>query len=141
MVGCQNWQGVSAQTVPLGELNKHRDQTVTVRGAVQAQAPFVGGGAYRLVDASGSVWVLTGRPLPAKGTELTVEGRVKYEAVPLGGRDWGDLYLQEVRLVNGGDVGVTVPTVTPPVVVPPANAIPPVKPPKPILDLIFLPHR
>jgi hypothetical protein len=151
LVGCQGGQGVWAQTVPLRDLGKHRDQTVMVRGSVQAQAPFVGGGAYRLVDASGAVWVVTGRSLPAKSTELRIQGLVKYQAVPLGDRDWGEFYLQEIRLVQGDDSTVAVTPSPPADTVPsttgspgssnPPDVVSPVKPPKPILNLIFLPHR
>jgi hypothetical protein len=62
---------------------KYVDQTVTVAGEVQEAFALLSLKYYTLGDGTGSIRVLTEKPLPRKGEKLRVTGRVA-EAFALG---------------------------------------------------------
>lgn len=100
MISCSplNPLGLASQEytaiAQLGKLtNKSR---VNLRGMVVNVAPFLDGGAYQLQDATGLIWVRTDKPLPAKGTSLSVKGELQYEGIFVGQQQLGESYLLEV---------------------------------------------
>ncbi|GAC1490896.1 MAG: hypothetical protein NVS2B14_03180 [Chamaesiphon sp.] len=81
----------------IGDLEHNRDlnSMVYLKGKVVSQSPFLGSAAYELQDTTGSIWVITNHTLPAKGDEVLIEGKVQYQSIPIGGKDLGEVYVQE----------------------------------------------
>ncbi|UZQ54377.1 hypothetical protein OOK60_18200 [Trichothermofontia sichuanensis B231] len=67
-----------------------------LRGQVVEVAPLLEGGAYRLQDNSGSIWVLTTAPLPQVGDTLHIQGEARYQPIVIAGQDLGEAYLMEI---------------------------------------------
>ncbi|HEY9691712.1 MAG TPA: hypothetical protein V6D15_05880 [Oculatellaceae cyanobacterium] len=92
-------QNVSVRKISAIKNQKQVNSTVYLKGNVGNQASFVRGGAYELQDTTGSIWILTKQPLPQKGDELIIEGKLQYQSMPLifaaGGKAVGELYVQE----------------------------------------------
>lgn len=72
-------------------------RTIYVRGKVIHRSPFLGSAAYQLQDETGKVWVFTANPLPTKGTEVFIKGKIKQETLPFPEQDLGELYLVELQ--------------------------------------------
>lgn len=78
------------------DLGSKRDRTVLVEGKIKAQAPLMGGQrAYEVQDATGSIWVVTSQSVPATGSQVTVQGKVRLEKIDLAGQDQSALYLEQ----------------------------------------------
>lgn len=75
--------------------NKNSAATVYLQGQVATRAPFLGSGAYKLQDATGAVWVITSQILPDVGDEVLIKGQLQFQSIPVGGRDLGEVYIQE----------------------------------------------
>jgi hypothetical protein len=74
---------------------RYQDKKVTVAGIVRdsyglsVPGTNMGGGAYKIDDGTGSIWVLvTDAGVPAKGAEIAVEGTVA-NGVSWHGRNYG----------------------------------------------------
>jgi hypothetical protein len=57
------------------------------------------GGVYKLDDGTGSIWVLTKRSVPSRGTQVGVKGRIQ-EGVNFSGRNYGLGLIEEDRRVR-----------------------------------------
>ncbi len=101
LVGCQQLSDFGIETfllTPISAIEQKKDGTqVYLQGSVIHQAPFLGSGAYQLEDDSGSVWIVTTAPLPPIGEKVLIKGKVQYESLPLGDRDWGEFYILELK--------------------------------------------
>jgi hypothetical protein len=87
----------SQQYTAIAELGKLANKSsVNLQGMVVNIAPFLDGGAYQLQDATGLIWVRTNKPLPPKGTSLSIQGEIQYEAIFVGQQQLGESYLLEV---------------------------------------------
>jgi hypothetical protein len=74
--------------------NKNATDTVYIQGQVVTRAPFLEAGAYKVQDATGTIWVVT-QTLPNVGDEVLIKGQPKFQSVPVGGQDLGEVYVQE----------------------------------------------
>jgi len=76
-----------APVTPIKEITDHprdyADKSVTVQGEVKGIFSLIFVKYFTLDDGTGSITVVTERPLPAKGEKLKVKGTVK-EAFSLG---------------------------------------------------------
>lgn len=83
----------------IGELQQARDanSTVYLEGKVGSRAPFLGAGAYQLQDATGSIWVVSDRSLPAQGDAVKIKGNVTYQSIPVAGKELGEVYIKEIE--------------------------------------------
>ena len=54
------------------------------------------GGVYKLDDGTGSIWVITKRSVPSKGTQVGVKGQIQ-EGVSFSGRNYGLGLIEEDR--------------------------------------------
>ena len=95
--GVNIFQSSNVDVTNIGDIQKNRDaySTVYLKGKVTSVALFVGSGAYELQDATGSIWVITTQTLPAKGDEVLIKSLVQYKSIPIGGKDLGEVYVQE----------------------------------------------
>jgi hypothetical protein len=109
----------------IGKVNPESGESnIYLKGKVTAHAPLLSGGAYQLEDKTGKVWVLTNEKLPQQGTEIAIEGRVKYQDISIGQQNMGELYIVQVQQIDR--TSTPEPSVTP-------TPIP--------QDDLFLPHR
>lgn len=85
-------------TTPIDRLTPQlAGKVISIRGKTTARAPFLDRGAYQLENQNGQIWVMSDRALPAIGTTIKVKGRVEYQSIPLDGREFGEIYLQELE--------------------------------------------
>jgi hypothetical protein len=93
-------------TTKIREVQKNKaNKVVRVQGKMNAQAPLMGGQvAYELRDDTGSIWVVTqgvtqGR-LPAIGTQIGVQGQVRFKPISIAGQDHSSVYLEQKGAVE-----------------------------------------
>ncbi|HEY9652200.1 MAG TPA: hypothetical protein V6C95_16170 [Coleofasciculaceae cyanobacterium] len=107
LVGCSNsvplgLSGLSSSAggnvTKIGTIQQNQNAaTVYLQGRVINRAPFLTNGAYKLEDATGTIWVLTNQALPNIGDEVKIVGQVQFQSIPIGGQDLGEVYVQEQR--------------------------------------------
>lgn len=84
------------EQVKVNQVNQKRDQRVQVQGQIKAQAPLLGGKrAYEVQDETGSVWVVSDRALPATGSQVTIQGKVKFQKIEVAGKDQSTVYIEQ----------------------------------------------
>lgn len=54
------------------------------------------GGVYKLDDGTGSIWVVTNRSAPSKGTQVGVKGQLQ-DGVSYGGKNYGLGLIEQER--------------------------------------------
>ena len=84
--------------VSIADINRdpgrYRDKDIAVAGVVtdsygvNIPGTPIRGGAYKIDDGTGTLWVITDENVPGKGAELGVKGRVT-NAISFGGRSFG----------------------------------------------------
>jgi hypothetical protein len=82
---------------PIQEIQREKEKqsTVYIQGKVEKQAPFIGQQAYQVADATGKIWVITKKSDLKVGQDVVLKGQVKYKSIPLGGQEYGEIYLEE----------------------------------------------
>lgn len=79
--------------------SKYTNKQVAIAGTVKnsygVSVPFtpIRGGAYEIDDGTGSMWVLTDKSVPTKGTQIGVRGRIE-SGINYNGKNYG-LGMQE----------------------------------------------
>jgi hypothetical protein len=68
---------------------------VYIQGKVEKHAPLLKKHVYQLNDDTGKIWVLTNKDNLRVGSRVTVKGQLKYQSIPLAGRELGELYVEE----------------------------------------------
>jgi hypothetical protein len=61
----------------LADPSKFRDKEVKISGRVADSVSIVDRGAYRLVDSSGEIWVVSTKGVPRVGANVDVRGTVR----------------------------------------------------------------
>jgi len=69
--------------------------TIYLHGRVGDRIPLINGLIYQLQDDTGRIWVLTSDPVLETGAEVTIKGIVRYQSIPLAGREQGEVYIEE----------------------------------------------
>jgi hypothetical protein len=88
----------------IGKINSDPDRyfnkEVGVAGTVTDSygVPFVGG-AYRIDDGTGKIWVVSERGVPSKGSRVGVKGRV-LSGLTFGGRTFGTAVQESDRRIR-----------------------------------------
>ncbi len=100
VIGCSNsgLLGLGGNVTKIGNIQQNQnntDATVYLQGEVTTRAPFLGSGAYKLKDASGTIWVIANQTLPNVGDEVLIKGQVQFQSIPVGGQELGEVYVQE----------------------------------------------
>lgn len=84
----------------ISEINRQQiKEKVYLKGQVEATAPLLKRGAYKLEDEKGSIWIVTTQKLPQLGDILLIEGRVEYRDIPLGETNQEERYVQELQII------------------------------------------
>lgn len=80
--------------------DRYFNKEVGVAGTVTDSygVPFVGG-AYRIDDGTGKIWVVSERGVPSKGARVGVKGRV-LNGLTFGGRSFGTAVQESDRRVK-----------------------------------------
>ena len=85
--------------------SRYYDKEVGIAGTVQdsygASIPLLGEslGIYKISDGTGSIWVLTRKSVPTKGTQLGVKGKVQ-NGINVNGKNYGLGIVEEDRRFN-----------------------------------------
>ena len=74
---------------------KNRDTTVYIQGKVEKAAPLIKKKAYQINDSTGKIWVITNQGNFQVGEQVVLRGNVQYQSVPLSGKEYGEVYLEE----------------------------------------------
>lgn len=84
------------EQVKANQVSQKRDRVVQVQGQIKAQAPLMGGKrAYEVQDETGSVWVVSDRAVPATGSQVSVQGKVKFQKIEIAGKDQSSVYVEQ----------------------------------------------
>lgn len=73
---------------------------VYVEGKVLRQSPLLNGMAYEIQDSTGRIWIQTQRQDVVLGETVHVQGQLRRHEADIGGLDFGDVYLEELRQVE-----------------------------------------
>lgn len=109
LIGCSSPPNVSAtpnevmsvlnllERTPIRDAAKKVDRTVRLQGKIESQVPLIAGArAYELSDETGRIWVTTrDQQMPAPGTRVDVQGKVRYEKISIEGQDQSTIYLEQ----------------------------------------------
>lgn len=87
--------GVDVTNIRDIKLQRDNKDTVYIQGKVAKQVPLVKRQVYQLQDLSGTIWVLTNKTALNQGDEVVVKGKVRYQTIPLAGKDFGEVYVEE----------------------------------------------
>lgn len=69
-------------------------QSIIIKGKVEKSIPLLNSNAYKVRDASDSIWVVSGSQIFRVGEEVTIEGQLMYENIMIDNEDWGEFYLK-----------------------------------------------
>ncbi len=100
LTGCNTLVQSGFGVTPINHIEKNwqKYSKVYVRGTVKQVVPFVGSAAYELEDSTGDIWVFTQKvPPPDPGEEVLIQGQVKYQSIPIADREFGEVYLEQVK--------------------------------------------
>jgi hypothetical protein len=107
LVGCSNSIPIGFTGFNIGSLginftkirdipqNPDADATAYLQGQVISRAPLMGSGAYKLKDATGTIWVFTNQTLPNLGDQVLIKGQLRFQSIPISGQELGEVYVQE----------------------------------------------
>jgi len=74
---------------------QNKDTTVYIQGKVEKTAPLIKQKAYQINDSTGKIWVITNQGNFQVGEQVVLKGNVQYKSVPLAGKEYGEVYLEE----------------------------------------------
>lgn len=82
---------------PIRDLKPQQDNNATVylQGKVAKQVPLLKQHVYQLQDSTGTIWVLSHHTTPQLGDEVLVKGQMRYQSIPLAGKEFGEVYVKE----------------------------------------------
>lgn len=84
--------GVSVTKI--SDIKDNKQGTVYLEGQVATRAPFLEAGAYKLQDATGTIWVIANQ-IPNVGDEVVIKGQLQFQSVPVSGQELGEVYVQQ----------------------------------------------
>jgi uncharacterized protein YdeI (BOF family) len=87
---------IGVNVTPIRELKSQEEKpTVYIQGKVNSSVPLVKQQVYQINDSTGKIWVLTNQTGWKEGQQVVVKGKVNYQSIPLGGKEFGEIYLEE----------------------------------------------
>ncbi|AFY33093.1 hypothetical protein [Calothrix sp. PCC 7507] len=88
---------IGSNITPIRDIKPGKDDsaTVYVQGKVERQVPLMQRWAYQINDSSGKIWVVTNQTDLAEGKDMVVKGKVRYKSIPLAGKEFGEIYVEE----------------------------------------------
>ncbi|MBA2341448.1 MAG: hypothetical protein H0V88_13745 [Pyrinomonadaceae bacterium] len=91
--GCPNRTSVGRINADPG---RYRDKEVAIAGRVTDSYGVLGTGAYQIDDGTGTLWVVTRRGVPARGSRVGASGHV-HTGFSFGGRSFGTVLEEQKR--------------------------------------------
>lgn len=91
-----NTIGVNITPIRRLQLQPPQDHntTVYIKGKVEKQVSLLQQQAYQISDSTGKIWVLTRQSGGfQKGDQVVIQGQIRYKSIPIGGKDYGEVYL------------------------------------------------
>ncbi|MCW5314283.1 hypothetical protein GTQ43_10845 [Nostoc sp. KVJ3] len=88
---------IGSNVTPIREIKPEQQNqaTVYIQGQVEKQAPLMKEWAYQINDSTGKIWVVTNQKNLVQGSEVVIKGKIRYRSIPLGGKELGEVYLEE----------------------------------------------
>ncbi len=93
-VGGINISQFGVNVTKISDLKQSKEAKVYLQGQVATRAPFLEAGAYKLQDATGTIWVITNQ-VPNVGDEVLIKGQLQFQSVLVNGQELGEVYLQQ----------------------------------------------
>ncbi len=81
-------------------LEQDSKSTVYLQGNVVHLVPLLKQRAYQLQDSTGTIWVLTALNTMESGDRILIKGELRYQSIPLGGKDFGEVYVEEQEQIE-----------------------------------------
>ena len=92
----RNFKPIGANVTPIKQLQaKQQPNTVYIQGKVEKAIPLIQRQAYQINDGTGKIWVVTNQTGMKEGQSVVVKGKVRYKSIPLGGKEYGEVYVEE----------------------------------------------
>lgn len=87
----------SVDVTSVREVSTRSQQNIMVylEGTVGRQVPLAGSQVYELVDATGSIWVVTQGINLTPGDQVLIQGTIRYQPIRVGSNDLGERYIEE----------------------------------------------
>ncbi len=99
LVGCGNFGKnlpVGINVTPIDQINQQQDNTsVYIQGKVEKLVPLVKQRAYQIKDSTGKIWVVSNQTNFKVGDRVVIKGTVRNKSIPLAGKDYGEVYIEE----------------------------------------------
>ncbi|WP_373530340.1 hypothetical protein [Nostoc sp.] len=88
---------IGTNITPIGEIKPEQDNQaiVYIQGKVEKQAPLMKQWAYEINDSTGKIWVVTNQKNLGERSQVVIKGKVRYQSIPLAGKELGEVYLEE----------------------------------------------
>ncbi|BAY23810.1 hypothetical protein NIES2100_36020 [Calothrix sp. NIES-2100] len=88
---------IGSNITPIREIKPEQTNQakVYIQGKVERQVPLLKRWAYQIDDSTGKIWVITSQNKLAKGEQVVIKGKIKYQSIPLAGKELGEIYLEE----------------------------------------------
>ena len=93
LTACPNRESISKIN---GDPARYRNRDVAIAGTVRDSYGFLDRGAYEIDDGTGTMWVITQRGVPARGSQVGAKGRVR-TGFSFGGRSFGTILEESDR--------------------------------------------
>ncbi len=74
---------------------RDNETTLYLQGKVAKQVPLLERRVYQLQDLTGTIWVSTNQSDLWPGDQVLVKGKLRYQSIPLAGKDFGEVYIEE----------------------------------------------
>ena len=78
---------------------RYLNKEVGITGTVRDSYGVLGAGAYELEDETGSIWVITKRGVPSRGSKIGAKGHVR-TGFSFGGKSFGTILEESDRRVR-----------------------------------------
>ncbi|MBW4631115.1 MAG: hypothetical protein KME30_04185 [Iphinoe sp. HA4291-MV1] len=95
--GYLGMNAIGANITQIENLKAQKDSSTTVyiQGKVEKRVPLLNRYAYQMNDSTGKIWVVTNQTSIQEGTQVVIKGKVRYQSIPLGEKEYGEIYVEE----------------------------------------------
>ena len=98
--GSLGYLGMNAIGVNITQIQDLKAQqedgkTLYVQGKVEKRVPLLNRYAYQINDSTGKIWVITNQTGLREGVQVVIKGKVRYQSIPLGNKEYGEVYIDE----------------------------------------------
>ncbi|MBF2006790.1 MAG: hypothetical protein IGS49_15305 [Chlorogloeopsis fritschii C42_A2020_084] len=102
LVGCSQFSfskvnALGANVTPIRELQSEPmiGTTAYIQGKVERRVPLLKRQAYLINDSTGKIWAITNQTALQEGEYAVIKGKIKYQPIPIAGKDFGEVFLEE----------------------------------------------